>query len=158
MNEYIDGVIQEAIARANALKAKIPGASDLNVYFEALATKADREIDDMISNLKFVMDDFRLKQPSALKQKIIAFKQINRNLSLLETVVVAALTRYHNDDVYVNKLVSNICKEIKYPIAKPVASCLSQDYYHIYPDYNLLCVPLLESDFLLHIPILLEQI
>ena len=158
MNEYIDGVIQEAIARANALKTKIPGASELNVYFEALATKADIEINDIISNLKFIMDDSRLKQSSALKQKIIAFKQINRNLSLLETVVVAALTRYHNDDVYVNKLVSSICKEIKYPIAKPVASCLSQDYYHIYPDYNLLCIPLLESDFLLHIPDLYHEL
>jgi hypothetical protein len=158
VDKYIDGIIKEAIARANALKTKIPGAAELDVYFEALATKADREISDIISNLQDLMNDNRLKQSTALRQKILFFKQINRNLSLLETIVVAALTRYHADDVYVNKLVSTICKEIKYPIAKPVASCLSQDYYHIYPDYNLLCVPLLESDFLLHIPDLYHEL
>jgi hypothetical protein len=145
MNDYINGILWETIARANALKTKIPGASELNVYFEALSTKADAEIDEVISNLNSILNDERLNQPQTLKQKIVFLKQINRNLSILETVVV-------------NKLVSEICKEIKYPLAKPVVSCLSQDYYHIYTNYNLLCVPLLESDFLQHIPDLYHEL
>jgi hypothetical protein len=29
---------------------------------------------------------------------------------------------------------------------------MSQDYFHIYPEFNLLCLPLIESRFLLHLP------
>jgi hypothetical protein len=62
------------------------------------------------------------------------------------------------DDEFVNKLVFEICNEINYPLPTPVASCLSQKYYHIYPDFNLLCIPLLESEFLLHIPYIYHEI
>lgn len=158
MNEYLNGVLQEIIARSNTLKAKIPGAYQLNVYFEALSTKAEIEIDDIINQALFYISDARLTHISTMKQKVKYVKLLNQKLSILETVVVAALVRNHVDDIYVNQLVGEICREIKYPIGKPVVTCLSQSYYHIYPHYNLLCVPLLEADFLLHIPDLYHEL
>lgn len=158
MNEYLNGVLQEIIARANALKAKIPGAYQLSVYFEALSTTAEIEIRDIISEATFYISDARLTHDSTTKQKVKYVKKLNQQLSILETVVVAALMRNHDDDIYVNQLVREICREIKYPISKPVVTCLSQSYYHIYPHYNLLCVPLLEADFLLHIPDLYHEL
>jgi len=58
----------------------------------------------------------------------------------------------------INKLVKEICSEINYPLPSPVASCLSQKYYHIYPEYGLICIPLLESEFVLHIPDLYHEL
>ncbi|MFN3852220.1 MAG: hypothetical protein ACK4NY_22485 [Spirosomataceae bacterium] len=158
MNKYLNGLLHELIAKATVLKSKIPGAFELNVYFEALSTKANIEIDDVINKALFYITDSRLNHDSTVKQKVKYIKQLNQKLSILETVVVAALMRNHDDDIYVNQLVREICKEIKYPIDRPVVTCLSQDSYHIYPQYNLLCVPLLEADFLLHIPILYHEL
>ena len=158
MNEYFNGVLQEIIAKATVLKGKIPGAFELNVYFEALSSKANVKIDDVINEASFYITDERLNHSSTLKQKVRYIKLLNQKLSILETVVVAALMRNHDDDVYVNQLVTEICKEIRYPIDRPAVTCLSQSYYHIYTDYNLLCVPLLESDFLLHIPDLYHEL
>ena len=56
------------------------------------------------------------------------------------------------DDDFLNRLITGVCNEISYPLITPVISQMSQDYFHIYSDFNLLCLPLIESRFLLHLP------
>lgn len=152
MQNYINGAILEAIQKADALKGKIPGSGKQHTFFDQLTSKAESEIDSIKNYLQYLLNDVDFQNPTILKEKFTTYKELYGRLSLLENVVIAALTRSHEDDVYVNKLVEVICREVQYPITKPVASCLSKTYYHIYPDYNLLCLPLLEADFLLHIP------
>lgn len=132
--------------------SKIPGAKDLGIYFSPLATVANGQIQDIIDALDYLYSDVDLGDKRNLKQKFARFRQLSGKLSEIENVVIAAMNRKTTDDEFVNKLVFEICKEINYPLQSPVASCLSQKYYHIYPHYNLLCIPLLESDFILHIP------
>ncbi|MDO1449555.1 hypothetical protein Q0590_24980 [Rhodocytophaga aerolata] len=151
MLEYIDGAILEAIEKARTLKTKIPGAANLFPDFEALVVKAETEIDSLIGYLMHIYESTDYQNPDNLRQKILQYQRIVGSLSILENVVIAAIARSHKDDEYVNRLVRAICREINYPLQKPIASCLSQKYYHIYPDYGLLCIPLLEADFLLHI-------
>ena len=153
MENYINGAIKEAIGKGKALMKKIPGARDLGVYFSALATSANREIEQIIDNLDYLYNDPDYNDARNIREKFSRFKQLSGELSKLENVVIAAMSRKSNeDDNFVNKLVQEICKEINYPLQAPVTSCLSQKYYHIYPFYNLLCIPLLEPDFVLHIP------
>lgn len=152
MVNYINGAIKEAIGKGRALKAKIPGARNLGIYFSALATTAEREIDMIIDSLDYLYGDPDFNDPKAIREKFSRFKQLSGQLSDIENVVIAAMSRMSDDDVFVNKLVYEICNEINYPLQAPVASCLSQKYYHIYPFYNLICIPLLESEFVLHIP------
>ena len=49
-------------------------------------------------------------------------------------------------------LVDRIRTETHYPLLPPVVTPLSQSYFKIYPELNLLCVPLSERNFLLHLP------
>lgn len=151
MHEYINGAILEAVEKAEVLKGKIP--SDTTVYFEQLAVTAEKSLDEWIRVLYNLLESSTYQKPEILKQKFSDYKQVYRELEILENVIIAALMRSNSkEEVHVNLLVDSICKEIKYPLIRPVTSCLSQDYYHIYPVYNLLCVPLLEGDFLLHLP------
>lgn len=147
----MDGAIAEALFKARALKAKIPGASTLLPDFEQLGMRAESEIDDTIHQLRYINEEPAYRDPVNIRQKVLLYKQLVDKLSMLENVVVAALARSHTDDAYVNQLVRAICREVDYPIRRPVASCLSRTYYNIYPEYGLMCMPLLESDFLLHI-------
>lgn len=152
MVNYINGAIKEAIGKGKALMSKIPGARELGPYFTALATTANREIEQINFELDYLYNDQNYNDPRNIRQKFSKFKQLSGKLSDIENVVIAAMSRKDNDDEFVNKLVYEICKEINYPLQNPVASCLSQKYYHIYPYYNLICIPLLESEFVLHIP------
>ena len=154
MRDYIDGAILEAVEKANVLMEKIPGAT-LGVHFEQLSSKAERQLEDIIASLHYLLEDSTINQLSVLKEKFDRFKLLSQEIATLENVVIIAMTRSESrEETYVNKLVETICKEINYPLVKPVVSCLAhkRDHYHIYPHHNLLCVPLLESDFLLHLP------
>lgn len=153
MEKYINGAIKEAIQKGKVLMTKIPGARELGPYFPALATTANQEIIDIIMRLEYLHTDTDFNDPANIKQKFSQFKLLSGKLSSIENVVIAAMSRKDSeDDEFMNKLVYEICGEINYPLQNPVTSCLSQKYYHIYPGYNLLCIPLLEAEFLLHIP------
>lgn len=158
MVNYIDGAIREAIGRGRALMSKIPGSRALGLHFSSLANFANNEIGEIIDALDRLYGDTGYSDPKNLKTKFSRFKMLSGMLSKIENVVIAAMSRKSDDDDYVNKLVKVICSEINYPLPSPVASCLSQKYYHIYPEYGLICIPLLESEFVLHIPDLYHEL
>ncbi len=79
-------------------------------------------------------------------------------MDYLETVGIAALNRASNDDHYLNAIISKVSQEIKYPRLTPIVTTLSQSYFCIYPSLNLLCVPLVEGRFLLHLPDLYHEL
>ena len=152
MINYIDGAIREGIERGKALMAKIPRAKGLGLYFSNLATVANNEIQTILEAFDHLYNDVDFRDARNLRQKFFRFKLLSQKLAEIENVVIAAMNRKTDDDDFVNKMTFEICKEINYPLQSPVASCLSQKYYHIYPSYNLLCIPLLEADFVLHLP------
>lgn len=158
MVNYIDGAIREAVGRGRALMSKIPGSRKLGSHFSSLANFANNEIGEIIDALDRLYGDAGYNDPKNLKIKFSRFKMLSGMLAKIENVVIAAMSRKSEDDDYVNKLVKEICNEINYPLPSPVASCLSQKYYHIYPEYGLICIPLLESEFVLHIPDLYHEL
>ncbi len=158
MVNYIDGAIREAVGRGRALMSKIPGSRKLGSHFSSLANFANNEIGEIIDALDRLYGDAGYNDPKNLKIKFSRSKMLSGMLAKIENVVIAAMSRKSEDDDYVNKLVKEICNEINYPLPSPVASCLSQKYYHIYPEYGLICIPLLESEFVLHIPDLYHEL
>ena len=79
-------------------------------------------------------------------------------MDFFETIGIAALNRANEDDRQLNLLVERIVREIGFPLLPPVATLLSQGYFHIYPWFNLLCLPLVEPAFLLHLPDLYHEL
>lgn len=157
MKYYLKGTILEAIERAKKLKTKIPNG--LDIHFQKLAEISESSIDEIIDTLRVYLTAARYQTDNNQKHRLKDLKKILKDLDILENVVVAAINRYDKvGDVRVNKLVQGICREINYPLTPPTVTCLSKDYYHIYPDFNLLCVPLLECEFLLHLPDLYHEL
>ena len=85
-------------------------------------------------------------------RRVRLFTRIVEQLETVENVGAFALSRVSQDDDFLNRLITDVCSEIRYPLIPPVVSHISQDYFHIYLDFNLLCLPLMESRFLLHLP------
>jgi hypothetical protein len=85
-------------------------------------------------------------------RRIRTLRRVNEELILTESVGVFALSRARDDDNVLNRFITEVCKDIGYPLIVPTASQMSQGYFHIYPAFNLLCMPLVEGRFLLHLP------
>lgn len=157
MQLLTEGVLLETIERAKRLKAKTPNVPD--VHFQVLERGCNEELENIITKLNYLLSGRKYQDPKNQSVRLKEFKSVVRNFDVLENVGYAALTRCDtNDDVSMCRLIQKVCREINYPLQPPTVVCLSKDYYCIYPHLKLLCIPLLESDSLLHLPDLYHEL
>jgi hypothetical protein len=99
-----------------------------------------------------------MREPDNQRERLRLFRRVRGDLEHLESVAVTALSRLNDEDRRVNRLADCLAREIGYPLPTPVISCASQRYFHTYPDLRLICVPLAEGRFLLHLPDLYHEL
>jgi hypothetical protein len=156
MDEYLRGASAQLIERGRVLTSKIP--RDLPRDYDTLAQTARQKINAQLDSLKRLTESPVFRQPSHRRERLRLFKRIVAELDIIETIAIAALDRAKSDDHRLNALLERIALEIRFPLVTPVITTLSQQYFHIYPDLNLLCVPLTEGQFLLHLPDLYHEL
>ncbi|CAI82366.1 hypothetical protein [Dehalococcoides mccartyi] len=154
---YLEAAIRQAQERAKLLKAKMPQPVKATEFI-ALQQLCDNRIDEIIRLFEYLLTDPTILRTELIKERIRIFRRTIGELSQLETSAIAALSRVHDDDIFLNKLVFQIHKEINFPLFPPTVTCLSRDYFSINPSLHLLEVPLAESEFLLHLPDLYHEI
>jgi hypothetical protein len=157
IDSYLNAAIRQAEERARILKGKISKTVQAPELVALHQTCQDR-IDQTIEQLRALLTDPLILRRDLVQERIRLFRRILADLSLLETTGIAALTRPHQDDITLSKLVFQIHKEIGYPLSPPTVTCLSRDYFSINTALRLLEVPLAESDFLLHLPDLYHEL
>lgn len=109
-------------------------------------------IQHVLDRLSSLVKDPAMLAPDVQPERLRRFRRAVWELDFLETVCIAALERAIEADTYLNQVVDRIRSETQYPLLPPVVTPLSQSYFKIYPELNLLCVPLSEGNFLLHLP------
>jgi hypothetical protein len=150
VKEYFEGAISHLIERGQQLIALIPTGLELELVplertcRDKLAEKLD-ELQDLLTGDVWLGVE---NQPERLRQ----FKRLVRGMDIIETVCIAALERANKSDLHLNRLVDRIRQEIAYPLPPPVVTPLSQAYFHTWPEFHLMLVPLSEGNFLLHLP------
>jgi hypothetical protein len=93
-----------------------------------------------------------------IAERLRAFRRVVADMDIIETFGIAALERAGHSDHLLNSLLERITKEIAYPLPTPTVTALSQRYFCIVSELNLLCVPLAEGEFLLHLPDLYHEL
>jgi hypothetical protein len=83
---------------------------------------------------------------------LLEFRRIASNVDRLENEAVAPIVRSSKDEGAMVRLLYRMSNEIVYPIELPTVSMLSQNYFFIRTDFKLICIPLMETQFLLHLP------
>jgi hypothetical protein len=155
-DEYFVGAVNQLIERARCLKSKIP--RNLPRDYDTL----DRTCTDILANIllriRHLRDDVNFKRPELSSERLRTFRRIVADLEIVEIFGIAALERAIDSDHLLNRLLEQITKEIAYPLPTPVVTTLSQRYFFIRSDLNLLCVPLAEGEFLLHLPDLYHEL
>lgn len=156
MKDYFDGAYNHLIERGKHLLVKIhPGSP---IEFQALERTCRERIKHVLVALEAVADHPSFGDPQIHSILLRRLRSSKEELDFLETVGIAALNRVNDTDKYLNRLVERIRAEICYPLQSPIVSALSQDYFYIFPDLGLLCVPLGEADFMLHLPDLYHEL
>lgn len=153
---YLAGSVAQLQLRAQRLVGRIP--RDLPREYAALEQACRLQINAIIAGLNRLAEDEKNSNPKRQTARLRVFRRLVADLDILEATGIMALTRRHSDDHLLNHLIEQIRKEIRYPLAAPVVSSLSQQYFQIKSDLNLLFVPLAEADFLLHLPDLYHEL
>lgn len=83
---------------------------------------------------------------------------VARRISSVETYGIAALEYQTVESAFLNKFLFRIHQEINFPLPSPTICCISTNYYFTVPFANVIFVPLLESEFLLHLPDLYHEV
>ena len=153
LNNYLAGAVPQMIERGRVLIASIP--RDLPRDYQALRSICTQQVNDEIQALqKLRKNVHNTCDPENLRE----FKRIVAKMDLIETVGIAALNRASSEDYRLNVLIERIAREINYPHLTPTVTTLSQQYFCIYRNLNLLCIPLIEGKFLLHLPDLYHEL
>src|ERR1051326_6464605 len=156
MDDYFIGALRQLLERARHLNTRVP--RDIEREFHILVTTCQAEVARIVSILQFLLDEPGFHLPANQPERLRMFRRAVADLDMLETVGFAAIERANREDIYLNLLMNHIRLEIQYPLVPPVVTSLSQAYFRIYPSLNLLCVPLTEGRFLLHLPDLFHEL
>lgn len=156
MDDYFTGTVLQLLARAGHLNTRVP--RDLAREFHTLVTNCQAEVSRIVANLRFLLDEPAMRLPVNQPERLRMLRRAVADLDLVETVGFAALERNNKEDLRLNTLMDRIRLEIAYPLLPPVVTSLSRAYFGIIPSLNLLCVPLTEGRFLLHLPDLYHEI
>ena len=156
MNEYFAGSVTQLIERGRLLRTKVP--RDLPRDYDTLAQACKLKLNGLLELLRSLIEEPIYRKADYQPERLRLFKRIVAELDMVETVGIAALDRAKADDHKLNELLEKIAREIGYPLVTPVVTTLSQQYFCIVTELNLLCVPLTEGRFLLHLPDLYHEL
>lgn len=156
MKDYFSGSIKQHQERCSRLLERIP--RKLPREFHALAQKCGDELRKLHDTLSWMLKDPKMQLPDYQPERLRHFRRIVKHLNFLETTAITVLARHNEDDLFLNRLIEHIRSEANLPLLPPIVSSLSQEYFHIFTNLNLLFVPLSEGDFLLHLPDLYHEL
>lgn len=88
---------------------------------------------------------------------IRVLRRVIRSLFEVEIYALPAMARFTADERFLTRLLFHLHQEIVYPLPPPIAACFASDYYWSYPEWNVVFVPLCESEMILHLPDLVHE-
>lgn len=145
------------MARAELLLSRIPRGLPRELH--VLEHQCRTSLNSLLRQFERVVNDPDLRANAVQAERLRMLRRAVEDLDWLETVAIVALDRADPvEDVWLNRLVKALSDEVAYPLQPPVATGLSQSYFRIYPQFKLLCVPLVEGSFLLHLPDLYHEL
>ena len=147
---YLVGSIDQSMERLRQLRQIIQGP--YRREYDGLRQICLERLDAVQEAVRRLSEETVVDISLQTPRRVREFERIVELLESVENIGALALSRINQDDDFLNRLITDICREINYPLIPPVVSHTSQDYIHIFLDFNLLCLPLVESRFLLHLP------
>ena len=156
MNDYYQGAVRQLVKRGRWLLSLIPRG--LPREFQLLEQTCRERLRVVLDELSALASEQKMLEPEFQAVRLRRYRRAIEEMDLVEMICLPALARADESDQHLNRVVEHIRAEIRYPLLPPVISPLSQSYFHSFPNFNLLLVPLSEGNFLLHLPDLYHEL
>jgi hypothetical protein len=156
LNDYFQGSIRQLINRGRLLLTKIPQSLPREFYL--LEQDCRKRLGNELDDLEALLNDPDMQLPALQPERLRKFRRAVWQMDFLEAAGLVVLNRANEEDKHLNAVVEGIRREIHYPLLPPVVTLLSQNYYYIQLELNVLCLPLGEGDSLLHLPDLYHEL
>lgn len=156
MNDYFSGAVPQLVSRGEHLISVIP--TSLSREFHFLEQKCRDELCQALDGLRSLLSDPLMNRDDNQAERLRKYRRLIEDLDFMETVCIVALERAKDGDKHLSRLVEKIRREVSYPLPPPTVTPFSQAYYQSFPRWNLICVPLSEGHFLLHLPDLYHEL
>jgi hypothetical protein len=157
LNEYFLVSVDQHIERARQLLREVENQAT-EADFDLLAQRCKNQINDAIRELKALQNDPKMLLPQHQSIRLRRFRRATAKIGDVETIGVAALSRKKPIDLFLNRLIREIKREIRYPLLPPIVTALSGGYFYIIQEFNLMFVPPWEANYLLHLPDLYHEL
>ncbi len=155
--KYLEGLIIEQINRVDSLKKRL----EKPLQYAELAVLKDRInniLDEQGIKLSKLLMEIQVGEQTSSNETLRRTRSIVRQITEVETYGIAALEYQNKESEFLNKLTFKIHQEIDFPLTSPSVCCISTNYYFTVPFANIIFVPLLESEYLLHLSDLYHEI
>lgn len=126
--------------------------------YDAVISTASARIQGLLARLRELRDDPAYSDPQTHSVRLRRLKRLVTDFDETEIYAIAALERVKAADNRMNRMLHAIKGEIAYPLIAPVVSPFSQCYFFIHCSLNMVFVPLLEGNFLLHLADLYHEL
>ncbi|MDE0142856.1 MAG: hypothetical protein OXI80_14385 [Caldilineaceae bacterium] len=156
VEKYLIGLVGQSLERTRQLRRIVQ--RQYPPEYDGLRRLCLKHLENNQAELQSLAQETVVDTTLQTPLRVRRFKRLVEHLNGVEGIGVFALSRISPDDSFLNRFITKICSEIAFPLRSPTASHISQDYFQIYPGFELLCVPLLESRFLLHLPDLYHEL
>jgi hypothetical protein len=156
IGNYFNAAIGQARERARQLKSMIPKPVSAPELL-GLQQLCEAQLNGIADQLEYLAKDPLINRPELARERVRHFRRVRNDLGRLEATGIAALSRIQADDIFLSRLMFRVHQEVQFPLAPPMVTCLSQNYYCIIPSLRLVAVPLAEAKSLLHLPDLYHE-
>jgi len=146
--QYFHATLTQIEERAKRLLAGVPPHLD---GMDALCESCRRDLDSVILGAQSLRDDDEYQNAAIQTERLWLLRNLFGQLDILESSAVAALQRVNIDDHRMTRTARVLAEECKFPLAAPVVSCTSQDYFSIDTKLRLVQIPLTDGRHLLHL-------
>jgi hypothetical protein len=156
MKQYLLGIIGEYLRRAELLTLRIPSPLP-SAELSGVAQRCSDRLRECVEVLHSVRIDTDLGNPDYAGLHLRILRRVIRSLFEVEVYALPAMARFTDDERFLTKLLFQLHQEIGYPLPPPIAACFASGYYWSYPEWNVVYVPLAESEMILHLPDLVHE-
>ena len=155
--DYLEGVIIEQKSRIESLKIRLEKPLEY-VELAVLKDRINTILDEQMLKLSKLLSELHEREEVQSNDILRQTRSIIRQIIEVETYGLAALEYQNDESAFLNKLTFKIHQEIAFPLTSPSVCCISTNYYFTVPFANIIFVPLLESEYLLHLSDLYHEI
>lgn len=152
MPSLLEQLLHDLLQRYRFLSNEVASLAALAPDVAGYRDRIKKQLDRSAIVIEALLADPDLTQPSFARNMFHSYKRLSEYAQFADEGPVSALSRFQPRDLFLTRLVAEMCRESGFPSGPPLCSAMTNQYYCVLPHMDLMLVPHSEPDHLLGLP------